>query len=92
MDVITEDELVAEIEAFLDRHAMAPSTFGALAKGEAQFLTKLKGGRSPSLRVARKVLAFMRRRDAAVHADADTTNVESASPGTSEQISAEVEA
>lgn len=81
MQVITEKQLVAKIEDFLVRHGMAETTFGALAKGEPQFLDKLRRGRSPSLRVAGQVADFMADRDAALHAAADSSTPETSSAG-----------
>lgn len=64
MHTITEADLLDRIRAFLERHAMAPSAFGRQATGEPQLVASLEGGRSPSLRVTNRVLAFMADADA----------------------------
>lgn len=64
MQVITEIELLQRIDAFLERHEMAPTTFGRLANNEQQLIDSIRKGRSPSLKVTHRVVAFMERKDA----------------------------
>jgi hypothetical protein len=64
MPVITETELLQRIDAFLERHQMAPTTFGRKATGEPQLISSIRNGRSPSLNVVNRVIAFMDEQDA----------------------------
>ena len=52
-------ELNARIAAFLERHAMAPTRFGRDATGDANLVSRLLDGRSPSLRTVGKCDRFM---------------------------------
>ena len=54
------DKLIAEIERFLDRTGMAPSTFCAEACGQRSFLIRLRNGEGATLRTVEKVRAYMR--------------------------------
>jgi hypothetical protein len=64
MDIPTEADLLRRIREFLDRHGMAPTRFGREATGEPQLISSIENGRSPSLKVVQRVLAFMAERDA----------------------------
>lgn len=64
MRLLTEDQLVEKIEAFLYRHDMAPTRFGREATGNPNLLNDLRSGRSPSLRTVRKIAGFMAEQDA----------------------------
>lgn len=57
--MMTDAELIARIERFCRDHKMAETRFGREALGEASFLSSLRAGRSPSLKLANKVVAFM---------------------------------
>lgn len=61
--LITDQQLIEKIEAFLDRHQMAPTRFGREATREAALLTTLKSGRSVSLARANRIVSFMERYD-----------------------------
>lgn len=61
--LITDQQLIERIEAFLKRHDMAPTRFGREAAKEASLLTTLKSGRSVSLARANRIVAFMERYD-----------------------------
>jgi hypothetical protein len=65
MKVITETELLERIRSFLERHKMAPTTFGRNATGEPQLISSIEGGRSPSLKVVGRVVAYMEQQDKA---------------------------
>lgn len=72
-------EILDRIEAFLERHAMPPSTFGREATGEPQLIKSMKDGRSPSHRVLERVSAYMADYDrdhAPVEPEASTDNRE----------------
>ncbi len=91
MNIPSDAELLASIHAFLVRHGMKPTRFGRDATGEAQLIESIESGRSPSLRVLRRVADFMAERDAALavageatklnHADRDTSAMGALSPG-----------
>ncbi len=72
--LITDQQLIEKIEAFLDRHQMAPTRFGREATREAALLTTLKSGRSVSLARANRIVSFMERyeRDHAPSPDSET--------------------
>jgi len=53
---------LAEIEAFLARERIAPSTFGRAAVGDPKFVRELRDGRAPSLRLVDRARAYMARR------------------------------
>lgn len=76
MDIPTDSDLLEAVDAFLARHGMKPTRFGAEATGEPQLLSSIRDGRSPSLKVWRRVAAYIRRKDAELaandHADPDT--------------------
>jgi predicted transcriptional regulator len=58
----TKEELfVAEVEAFLKATGFKPIEFGAQAVGDPFFIGKLRRGRSPTLKTADRVTAFIRR-------------------------------
>ncbi|MBN8843280.1 MAG: hypothetical protein J0H88_08525 [Sphingomonadales bacterium] len=63
MELPSDTDLLASIDAFLARHDMAPTRLGREATGEPQLIDSIRGGRSPSLKVWRKVADFMRRYD-----------------------------
>ncbi|MGI4880673.1 MAG: hypothetical protein ACRYG4_24680 [Janthinobacterium lividum] len=60
MHIISDQELLEAIEAFLEKTGMAPTRFGRETMGDGSLLTHLKAGRSPSLRNAEKIVAFMK--------------------------------
>jgi len=53
------DTLISEIEAFLVKHGMAPSRFGALAIGDARLVADLQTGRDPKASTVDRVRRFM---------------------------------
>lgn len=58
MDPIAE--LIAEIDAFLERTGMSPTAFGRTILGDPSFVPDLKhAGRCPSIRTTQKVRQFM---------------------------------
>ena len=54
-----QEEFATEIEAFLERHVMDPTTFGRLALGDPSFVFDVRGGRAPNLRTIERVRGFM---------------------------------
>ncbi|MEA3541966.1 MAG: hypothetical protein U9R77_07590 [Pseudomonadota bacterium] len=73
MDIPTHREVLAQIEAFLIRHNMAPTRFGREATGEPQLIDSMQKGRSPSLKVLERVAVFMKERDTAADSAASSS-------------------
>jgi hypothetical protein len=65
MEIPTDEELIARIDAFLARHGMAESRLGRDATGEPNLIASIRGGRSPTLKILRKLADFMVAHDAA---------------------------
>jgi len=59
MSLLEDHELLAKVEAFLVDSGMAPTRFGRDVMGEASLVTRLRDGRSLSLRNANKVMRFI---------------------------------
>ena len=60
MSIMTDAELLAEVEAFLAATSMAPTRFGREVMADGALVQHLRAGRSLSLGNANKVVAFMR--------------------------------
>jgi hypothetical protein len=60
MSIITDAELLAQIEDFLGRVDMPPTRFGREVMADGALVQHLRAGRSLSLANAGKVIAFMR--------------------------------
>lgn len=56
----TRDKLLAEIEAFLKRHAVRPTAFGQLAVNDAKLVSELRAGSDITTGRMDKVRVFMR--------------------------------
>jgi hypothetical protein len=67
------DAFLSEIETFLARERAAPSTFGRAAVGDPNFVSELRCGRAPSLRLVDRARAYMARRRAAGAAESQET-------------------
>lgn len=52
-------KFLASIEAFCAEHGMPVTTFGRLALSDFAFVSRLRAGRSPSLRTVGRCLEFM---------------------------------
>jgi hypothetical protein len=50
----------AKVFSYLERSGMYPTDFGINAAKDRAFITRLKAGRSPSLKTADRVLDWMR--------------------------------
>ena len=59
MQLPTEDALIRHIREFCRTNDVAISAFGLAAVGDSGLMNRLEGGRSPSLRVTRKIYAYM---------------------------------
>jgi hypothetical protein len=53
------EEIMIEIEAFLKRTGMAPSTFGRKSCGDGHAVSKLRNGLGMSMLRAKKIRRFM---------------------------------
>lgn len=93
IDMLTEREILARIEAFLSKHGMPHTRFGRQAIGEASFVKTLREGRELKLGMARRLLVFMREFETgADHHGADTTGTVTAASGKSAGSTAQVAA
>jgi len=61
--MMTEANLLADIDAFLRRHNMSASRFGEEAAKDRHLVRRLRGGKSITLRKAQEVYGFMKRED-----------------------------
>lgn len=52
-------QILAEIEAFMVKHALPPSVFGELSCGDRHVIRNLRSGKSITLRRADQIRAFM---------------------------------
>lgn len=59
MTIMTDDELLAQVESFLGRTGMKPSRFGRETMADGSLVQHLRAGRSLSLRNAAKLMEFM---------------------------------
>lgn len=59
--MLTQDAFVQSVEAYLQRTGMTATAFGIAAINDRTFVFELRRGRSPSLKVVERVLAFIER-------------------------------
>jgi hypothetical protein len=59
----THEQLLSEIEVFLCRHAMAPTTFGLRSVNDAKLVANLRSGADVTTRTLDRVRSFMRKQD-----------------------------
>jgi hypothetical protein len=62
--MLTMVEFLAEIDRYLDAAKMSPSAFGRAVVGDPNFVTDLRAGRAPNLRLVAKVNDFIQRHPA----------------------------
>lgn len=55
--------VLAEIEQWIERRAMYPSSFGMLAIGDPNLVRDLRAGRDPSSRTVSRIRLFMQGED-----------------------------
>ena len=53
------DTFLSTVEHFLHEHDVKPTVFGREAAGDPNFVFDLRNGRSPSLKLAQRVLDFI---------------------------------
>jgi hypothetical protein len=71
MDIPTHDELVARIDAFLERHDLTDSSFSRAATGEPGLVARIREGSSPTLKILNRLAEFMAAKDAQAAAAPD---------------------
>jgi hypothetical protein len=59
----TSTILIAEVEAFLERHAMSATRFGLASVNDGHFVRELREGKDIKLSTAEKVIGFMAKHD-----------------------------
>lgn len=64
VDIPDHGRFLADIERFLKRHDVAPTTFGTQCMNNPAFLNHLRDGRSVTLRTAKKVYDYIKLADA----------------------------
>jgi len=57
--MLTQAQFVAQVEAYLTESGTTPTAFGKAVSGDPNFVFDLRRGRSPSLLVVEKVLAYI---------------------------------
>jgi hypothetical protein len=62
-------ELLEQIEAYLARSGVAPSTFGRQAAGDPRLVADLKAGRRPRHRTQDRVMSFLATAESTMEAD-----------------------
>ena len=55
----TDATLLAAINDFCAQRTIPPTTFGRLAIGDGNLVANLRAGRSPTLKVANRIVDFM---------------------------------
>lgn len=72
MDIPTHAELVERIDAFLQRHDMAPSRLGREVTGEPNLIFSIREGRQPNLDTLNRLANYMAEQDAALPPEASS--------------------
>lgn len=57
--MVTAEQFIAEIDAYLEREKVSASAFGREAIGDPNLVSDLKSGRMPNLRTLARVTDFM---------------------------------
>ena len=70
MEKTLEGRFISRVSAFLGRSGLSPTAFGKKAMGDPNLMRQIGRGRSPSLRTADRILAFIAEQDRASAADA----------------------
>lgn len=61
---MTDDDFQLQVEAFIDRHGLSPTTFGLWAMDDSRFVFDLRNGRNCFIKTVRRVQRFMAEYDA----------------------------
>ena len=59
VEIPAPEQFLADVEGFLARHDVAPTSFGVTVMNNPAFVNHLRGGRSVTLITARKVYEYM---------------------------------
>lgn len=59
MNIPSDEELLQEIESFLEATGLSPTRLGLDATGEGGLVKSIRAGRSITLRTGRRLLDFM---------------------------------
>ncbi|MDE0359422.1 MAG: hypothetical protein OXN92_17005 [Gammaproteobacteria bacterium] len=59
MEKTLEGRFISRVGAFLGRSGLSPTAFGKKAVGDPNLMRQIGRGRSPSLRTADRILAFI---------------------------------
>lgn len=65
MEKTLEGQFISRVSAFLGRSDLSPTAFGKKAVGDPNLIRQIVRGRSPSLRTADRILAFIAEHDGA---------------------------
>ena len=79
-----EDQFISRVSAFLGRSDLSPTAFGQKAVGDPNLMRQIARGRSPSLRTADRILAFISEREVARRSARDSACA-TATPATDQQ-------
>ncbi len=60
-----EGQFISRVGVFLGRSGLSPTAFGTKAVGDPNLMRQIGRGRSPSLRTADRILAFIAEHDGA---------------------------
>lgn len=84
MDIPTNEQVIAAIESFLERHDMRHTRFGREATGNPNLVKSLRDGAAPTLTVLQRVSDYMKRKDLDLdHVDGGIASPAAASSGKS---------
>jgi hypothetical protein len=61
----TSSEFLDQIETFLEKHSIAPSTFGKTLMGDPSFVFHLREGRRPNIDTCAKIIRILEHPQAA---------------------------
>ena len=78
-------DLLREIDAFVHRAGMAPTTFGRLAANDGKLVARLRSGKGITTRTVEKVQAYMREKNGPGGAGGDRGGPEAAAAGTADR-------
>ncbi len=56
---MTDEDFQLQVEAFIERHGLSPTTFGLWAMDDSRFVFDLRNGRNCFIKTVRKVQRFM---------------------------------
>ena len=65
MEKTLEGQFISHVSAFIGRSGLSPTAFGKKAVGDPNLMRQIGRGRSPSLRTADRILAFIAEQDRA---------------------------